>query len=208
MRKDFDDMTEDEILGEALGAIPEYLEHIRQSGRFDLEECVRLELERIGRLFRSRRGRPVIPNMPRPFSFGRDEAAAKAEKKALEALEAHFRGPLTERTIAVRDRYIRSRKVSQINAVAAEALITAAFTEAGIGVQVIGQRYRARVEVPLPRNARLRFYIRYKDIHKEGAVDGIVRAAADLCDKLESPGQAPAGGPAGLHHGTEINPTT
>ena len=188
MKRNFDDMTEDEVLAEALGAIPEYLERIRQTGRFDLEECVRLELGRIERLFKGRRGRPVVPNLPRPFSFGKDEAVAKAEKAALGALLAHFRGTLTERTIIVRDRYLRSRRVSEINAVAARALITAAFREAGIEAQVTGQRYRAKVDVPLPRNGRLRFYIRYRDIPKEGAVDGIVRAAADLRCNLENPG--------------------
>jgi hypothetical protein len=71
MKKNFDNMTEDEILGEALGAIPEYLERIRQTGRFDLEECVRLELGRIEKLFRGRRGRLVVPNMPRPQCFRR-----------------------------------------------------------------------------------------------------------------------------------------
>lgn len=188
MKKNFDDMTEDEILAEALGAIPDYIERIRQTGRFDLEECVRLELGRIERLFKSRRGRPVVPNLPRPFSFRKDEDAEKAEKAALGTLLAHFRGILTERTIIVRDRYLRSRKVSEINAVAARALITAAFKEAGVGAVVTGQRYRAKVDVPLPRNGRLRFYIRYKDIQKEGAVDGIVRAVADLWDHLENPG--------------------
>ena len=188
MKKDFDDMTEDEILREALEAVPEYLERIRQTGRFDLEECVRLELGRIEKLFKSRRSRPALPNMPRPFSFKRDETAAKAEKAELEALLAHFRGMLTERTIMVRDRYLRSRKVSEINAVAAKALIASAFKEAGIGALVIGQRYRAKVEVILPRNGRLRFYIRYKDLLKKGAVDGIADAVAVLVDSIVNPG--------------------
>ena len=188
MSRNFDDMTEDEILGEALGAIPEYLERIRQTGRFDLEECVRLELGRIEKLFRGRRGRPVIPNMPRPQCFRRDEATAKAEKAALEALLAHFRGTLTQRTIPVRDRYLRSRRVSEINAITAKAVITARLKEAGYESEVTGQRYRAKVEVQVTRGYKLRFYVYYKNVNREGFLDGVVRAVGRIREDLESLG--------------------
>lgn len=181
-------MTEDEILGEALGAIPEYLERIRQTGRFDLEECVRLELGRIEKLFRGRRGRPVVPNMPRPRSFRRDEATAQEEKTALEALLAHFRGKLMQRTILVRDRYLRSRRVSEINAIAAKAVITARLKEAGYESDVTGQRYRAKVEVLLAKGYKLRFYVYYKNVNREGFLDGVIRAVCRIREDLESLG--------------------
>jgi len=188
MKKNYDDMSEEEILAEALGAIPEYLERIRQTGRFDLEECVRLELGRIEKLFKGRRGRTPVPNMPRPFSFRRDEAAAKAERTALEALLAHFRGILTERTIPVRDRYLRSRKVSEINAITAKAVISARLKEAGYECEVTGQRYRARVVVPLARGYRLRFYVYYKNVCREGFLDGVAGAVGRIREDLESLG--------------------
>ena len=185
MKKNYDDMTEEEILEEALGAIPEYLERIRQTGRFDLEECVRLELGRIEKLFRGRRGRPSVPNMPRPFSFKRDEAAAKAERTALEALLAHFRGILTERTIPVRDRYLRSRKVSEINASTAKVIIAERFREAGLEAKVTGQLYRARVEVTVTPSYRVRFYVNYKKMLKEGLLDELVKAVQNLANALD-----------------------
>ena len=185
MKKNFDDMTEDEILGEALGAIPEYLERIRQTGRFDLEECVRLELGRIEKLFRGRRGRLVVPNMPRPQCFRRDEAAAKIEKATLEALLAHFRGTLTQRTIPVRDRYLRSRKVSEINAITAKAVITARLKETGYESEVTGQRYRAKVEVRVARGYTLRFYVSYKNVNREGFLDGVIQAVGRIQTDLE-----------------------
>jgi len=188
MKKNFDDMTEDEILGEALGAIPEYLERIRQTGRFDLEECVRLELGRIEKLFRGRRGRLVVPNMPRPQCFRRDEAAAKIEKATLEALLAHFRGTLTQRTIPVRDRYLRSRKVSEINAITAKAVITARLKETGYESEVTGQRYRAKVEVRVARGYTLRFYVSYKNVNREGFLDGVIQAVGRIQTDLESLG--------------------
>lgn len=188
MSRNFDDMTEDEILGEALGAIPEYLERIRQTGRFDLEECVRLELGRIEKLFRGRRGRLVVPNMPRPHCFRKDEAAAKAEKAALEALLAHFKGTLTERTIPVRDRYLRSRKVSEINAITAKAVITARLKEAGYESEITGQRYRARVEVRVAKGYTLRFYVSYKNVNREGFLDGVIQAVGRIQTDLESLG--------------------
>ena len=188
MSRNFDDMTEDEILGEALGAIPEYLERIRQTGRFDLEECVRLELGRIEKLFRGRRGRPVVPNRPRPRSFRRDEATAQEEKTALEALLAHFRDKLMQRTILVRDRYLRSRRVSEINAIAAKAVITARLKEAGYESEVTGQRYRAKVEVLLAKGYKLRFYVYYKNVNREGFLDGVIRAVCRIREDLESLG--------------------
>ena len=188
MKKNFDDMTEDEILGEALGAIPEYLERIRQTGRFDLEECVRLELGRIEKLFRGRRGRLVVPNMPRPQCFRRDEAAAKIEKATLEALLAHFRGTLTQRTIPVRDRYLRSRKVSEINAITAKAVITARLKETGYESEVTGQRYRAKVEVRVARGYTLRFYVSYKNVNREGFLDGVIQTVGRIQTDLESLG--------------------
>ncbi len=188
MSRNFDDMTEDEILDEALRAIPEYLERIRQTGRFDLEECVHLELGRIEKLFRGRRGRLVVPNMPRPQCFRRDEAAAKMEKAALEALLAHFKGTLTERTIPVRDRYLRSRKVSEINAITAKAVITAQLKEAGYESEVTGQRYRAKVEVRVARGYTLRFYVSYKNVDREGFLDGVIQAVGRIQADLESLG--------------------
>ena len=188
MKKNFNDMTEDEILEEALGAVPEYLERIRQTGRFDLEECVRLEMMRIEKLFKSRRDRTVVPNMPRPLSFRRDEAAAKTEKAALEALLAHFRGMLMERTIPVRDRYLRSRKVSEINAITAKAVITARLKEAGYDSEVNGQRYRAKVEVQVAKGYKLRFYVYYKNVNREGFLDGVVGAVGRIREDLESLG--------------------
>ena len=187
-KKNYDDMTEEEILAEALGAIPEYLERIRQTGRFDLEACVRLELGRIENLFKGRRSRPPIPNLPRPFSFKRDEAAAKAEKAALEALLAHFKGVLTERTILVRDRYVKSRKVSEINAITAKAVITARLKEAGYESVVTGQRYRAKVVVQVARGYRLRFYVSYKNVCREGFLDGGVGAVGRIREDLDSLG--------------------
>ena len=187
-KKNFDDMTEDEILSVALGTIPEYLERIRGTGRFDLEECVRLELERVGKLFRCRRSRPVIPNMPRPRLFKMDEAVAEAEQAALETLLAHFRGPLTERTIPVRDRYLRNRKASEINAVAAKAVITARLKEAGYESEVACQRYRARVEVLMAKGHRLRFYVYYKNVNREGFLDEVVGAVGRIREGIEGLG--------------------
>ena len=123
--------------------------------------------------------------MPRPFSFKRDEAAAKAERTALEALLAHFRGILTERTIPVRDRYLRSRKVSEINASTAKVIIAERFREAGLEAKVTGQLYRARVEVTVTPSYRVRFYVNYKKMLKEGLLDELVTAVQNLANALD-----------------------
>ena len=58
--KYYEDMTEEEVLQYALMAVSGYRERIRQTGKFDLDECVALELKRVEELFRKRRDKPKL----------------------------------------------------------------------------------------------------------------------------------------------------
>ena len=49
--KRFNELTEDEIIEDALRAVPEYLERIRTTGVFQLENCVAAETKRIAKLY-------------------------------------------------------------------------------------------------------------------------------------------------------------
>lgn len=177
--KRFDEMTEDEILDDALRAVPEYLATIRHTGLFDLERCVDLAFKRIENLFR--RGRE-----PRPSDMPRRHFAVKlaADRAEMDAALAHFRPILTGRIIPIRLKYIQERKVSEINAITAKSVLVAALNEAGFDAEVTGQRYRARVVIPVLKGTRLRFYVRYKDLNREDLLDGIVQAVRDLKDAL------------------------
>ena len=54
MRK-LSEMSEEEILVEALRAVPEYRERIRDTHRFVVEDCLRSSLNRIEAMFRAER---------------------------------------------------------------------------------------------------------------------------------------------------------
>ena len=179
---DINRMTEEEILGHALGAIPDYLSSLGRCGRFSAEECLRRCIGRVKDLYKR-----SIP----PYSPASRVTLTGAQVAELTRLCLRLDAPLRERIASVQDRHTKEKAVFQINSATALAIIPAAVREIGLDPKVTTQKYRARVDVTLPRDGRLRFYIRYRDLLKEGAVDSVVRAVADLRDILENPGGRP-----------------
>ena len=170
--KKFNELTEDEIIEDALRAIPEYLERIRTTGVFQLESCVAAETKRIEKLYKAGIGiRQYSP-------------LSKKELQDKDAFTAHFIPLLMERTLPIQQRYMRQRRVSQINATTAQALIPAEFKKVGLKAEVSGQKYRAKVIVPLTGTS-VRFYVRYKDMNREGLIDDIIKAVLDLKDAID-----------------------
>ena len=174
-QKLFKDLTEEEIIAEAVKAIPDYLGYIRDSGDFDMERCLRLQLKNIERLYRSKHG-----------IYSHTMMTAR-ERQELDLVLAHFRSLLYDRTLAIRQRYLKSRKVSQINSVTAQALIGETFRAAGLKAVVSGQRYRARVEVSVPPH-EVRFYLNYKKMLQEGALEEAVASVKELVAALNKLG--------------------
>ena len=171
MRK-FNELTEDEIIDEGLRAVPEYLERIRTSGVFNLENCVKAAIKRVEQLYKSSLGiRQYAP-------------MTKSQLQEMDAFTAHFVPKLTERTTVIQQRYMQQRRVSQINAITAGALIPEEFKKVGLNAQVIGQKYRAKVVVPLT-GTNVRFYVRYKEMNREGLMDYIIKAVLDLKDAID-----------------------
>lgn len=173
MKKKLREMTEEEILKDALLVVPEYRDRVRDSGKFVVEDCVQRAQKRIEMLYRANRGlRPAA-------------ALNKAEGRELEALIAHFRPKLIEAIRPVQQKFLQRRMVANINGITAGELIPAAFAEAGLRVRVEGQTVRAKVQVELGGGPILRFYVRYSDLRKrEDAVDNAVKAVLDLKDAV------------------------
>ena len=169
----FKDLTEEEILTEAMEAIPEFRERIRSTGEFDPDRCVRLALNRIERLYKSKHGIYAAGQMN------------KREREELTRVVAHYQPILCERIGAVRQKYRQSRKVSQINGTTAKALITARVQAAGLTAHVTGQLYRARVEVNVTPAYQVRFYIYYKKMLQDNILDDAVTAVQDIVKALE-----------------------
>ena len=167
------EMGEEAILMEALRAVPDYREKIRETGKFILEDCVRDAMKRIEYLFRADRGlRSYDPLGPQ-------------NRGQLEALLAYFRPKVIDAIRPVQQRYMQNRMVSEINATAAKGLLLAVFAERGLPAEVEGQRYRAKVEVRLAPSLRVKFYVRYRDLNeKEGVAEDVVQAVLDLKDAV------------------------
>lgn len=167
------DMGEDMILYEALRAVPDYREKIRETGKFILEDCVRDAMKRIEYLFRSDRG------------LRTGEPLGAQNRGQMEALLAHFRPKVIDAIRPVQQRYMQNRMVSEINATAAKGLLTAVFAEKGLQAEVEGQRHRAKVVMKLAPSMQVKFYVRYRDLNeKEGIADEVVQAVLDLKDAV------------------------
>ena len=171
--KIFRDLTDEELVEEAMKAVPDFLERIRSTGDFDLEDCVRRGMARVERLFKVKHG-------IRAF-FQLDNR----ERAEWNRTQDRIRPILTEKMRDIQLRYLRSRKVSQLNAVTAKVLIEGTFKAAGLDVAVTGQRYRARVEVMMPPGHVVRFYIGYKKLLKEdGILEETMEAVRNLMEAL------------------------
>ena len=167
--KPLSEYTEEEVIEDALRAIPDYRERIRSTGVFNLDNCVGLELRRVEQLFRSAIGHG-------PYS-----RLSHKELQDMEAFTAHFIPLLAARTLPYQQRYMQQRRVARINATTAEAIIPEAFRQAGLHATVTGQRYRAKVTVAITGNY-LRFYLSYKDMNREGVLDEVVRSVLTIQD--------------------------
>ena len=179
--KIFKDFTDEELVEEAMKAVPDFLERIRSTGDFDLEDCVRRGMARVERLFKVKHGIHAF------FQLDNRERAEWSQA------QNRIRPILTERMRDLQLRYLRSRKVSQLNAVAAKALIEGTFQAAGLDAAVTGQRFRARVEVTMPPGHLVRFYISYKRLLKEdGILEETIGAVRNLVGAMEKLGYGAA----------------
>ena len=177
--KKISEMTEEEILDEALKGIPEYVAGLGRLGEFSEEDCMRRCIVRVKDLYR---------RSETPGAWQKNRSLTAAQIEELTQLCLQLDTPIRSRIIPVQEKYLKEKAIYQINSTTAQALISAAIKEIGLEAKVSGQKYRARVEVTLPKDARLRFYLRYKDLQKPGAVDGVVNAVANLKDELVCPG--------------------
>lgn len=169
--KPFDQMTEDEVIVEGMRAVRDYLESIRATREFKLEECVKKELWRVEMLYRRARGIKSYATMD------------AHQNKEWESVRRHYLPSFTELTLAIQRNYVRDNKISRLNASMVQAVIPAAFAREGLKATVTGQVHRALVEVTLPTST-VRFYVRFKDLEKEEMVEDVVKAVLDLRDAV------------------------
>lgn len=170
--KKISEMSEEEILVEALRAVPEYRERIRDTHRFVVEDCLRSSLNRIEAMFRAERKQ-------------RYEKMPEQDRKDLDVLLGFFRPKLLDEISRIQTEYMRQRMVSNINATTAQQLLPQAFAKEGLRALVEGQTHRAKVEIMLSPMMKLKFYVRYRDLNgKKDIVDKVVRAVLDINDAV------------------------
>lgn len=179
--KPFDSMTEEEILQEGMKAVRDYLADIRSTRVFSLEDCLSRCLKRIRELYQRSMEPGQTARIGGSWFF---KPLTRERTTELEEVLARFRAPLRDRLVPVEQRYLREQAVSRINAAAATALIRSTFQAAGLVPYVTGQKYRARVVATLPEGNHVRFYVRYKDLTREGFADEILKAVLDLRNAL------------------------
>ncbi|MBO6081802.1 MAG: hypothetical protein J6P46_02120 [Bacteroidales bacterium] len=177
--KPFEKLTDEEILEDALRAVPDYLADLGKEGDFSMERCLRRCIERVKYLYKKSAGPIIWPNFPTS-----SRTLTKEQIEDLTRICVRLDAPLRKRIEPIRQRFLKKRAVYRINSTTAASLIPAAFKEAGLQAMVTAQQYRAKVEVTLPKGNRLRFYINYKDLTKEGVIDGVITAVSDLNNAL------------------------
>ena len=111
----FKNKTDEQIVGHAMKAVPDYLAGIRSTGNFDVERCLRAERNALMKLFNSSNGRSPYRGL------------TKNEVKEFDAAVAPFLPELRARTLALKEKYLKGRKVTAINFATASALIRSAF---------------------------------------------------------------------------------
>ena len=162
-------MTEEQIIQEAMKAVPGYLESLRKTRVFDIMCCVKYwELPVIERLFREQQ------------KLRKFDKLSREQQQALERARAYFEPKLIERTRPIQDKYMRERKLLELNATTAKAILTSVFADIGINVGVECQKFRAKLRVPILKNRYIQMYYRYKDLAKPELLDDMLKAVNDL----------------------------
>lgn len=163
-------MEENEIIEEALKAMPTYMAGLRPMGKFDLHHCVEWLLKRVERILRAEMG--IRSNAP----------LSRQHRQELDLALAHFEGPITERVLPIQQSYMKSRMLADINATTAKAALSAAFKTAELKAVITPQRYRAKVAVPLGDKLSLRFYVPYKSLADASALQDKIDAIRQMQD--------------------------
>ena len=174
--KRFRDMTEDEILNEALRAIHEYMSRIQPHAEFKLDRAVGAQVNLLNGLFRNDRGLSY-----RDTLTGQDAAEWDSTK-------AYFEPRFAQQARVFQQRYMKAEAVWTINETMAQALIIPAFKNAGLKAKVFPQRYRAQVFVCIG-DRTLRFYIPYKELGREGLMEGVINSVKEIKDALSRLGR-------------------
>jgi len=152
--------TENNIISTALN---------NRYGNFNLQACVDLTLEEIAKYFKRSNG---------VWIYG---VLSEEHENELSLIQSRYEPMLWEWLHERRAKIVKQQTITTINFTRAKAIISAAFAEAGMSCFSISeQRYRAQVAVQLGPHSVLHFYIKYKDLAKEGKMNSVIETINNL----------------------------
>lgn len=166
-------ISEEEILKAAGQGISEYLSGLRALHReFNLTKCMDAQAHALKDFYKECRG------------IGRWGTLKIQDLHELDALYEHFSAALQEQARKAGQKYMKELLLWQINGNTARALLVPAFAQAGLPAAVDLQRHRARVKVRLGSHF-VQFYVRYKDLVREGMEEELIQAVLNLRDVMD-----------------------
>lgn len=163
-------MSEEEILNYVAGSIDDYLMLIRSGhGQFVLKDCMSRQIHKLRELYRESR------------ILRRNDTLSSREILELEQIINHFSPLMHKRAKAAQMKYTKEQTIWMIRGTAADALIRKALSGVGLNAEVQCQKYRAKVIIDLG-GRKLQFYVGFKKLEKEGALQEITSSVLDLLD--------------------------
>lgn len=161
-------MTDEEVIGIALGSSVISSAINNRFGSFNLQGCVQLAKEEIAKYFKKSNGLWAYAAL--------DSVLAEELSKIQTRYEPLLWDVLRER----RAKVVKRQTITTINFARAKAVISSALSATGLPFSVYEQQYRAQVELRLAPRSTLFFYVNYKDLAKEGKMEEMLAAINSL----------------------------
>jgi len=162
------EMTDDEVIGIALGSSVISSAINNRFGSFNLQGCVQLAKEEIAKYFKKSNGLWAYAAL--------DSVLAEELSKIQTRYEPLLWDVLREK----RARVAKQHAITTINFARAKAVISGALSATGLPFSIYEQQYRAQVVLNLAPRSTLFFYVNYKDVGKEGKMEEMVAAVKSL----------------------------
>ena len=161
-------MTDDEVIGIALGSSVISSAINNRFGSFNLQGCVNLAKEEIAKYFKKCNGLWAYANLDKNLE---DE---------LSKIQTRYEPLLWDVLRERRAKVVKRQTITTINFARAKAVISGALSVTGLPFSVYEQQYRAQVVLNLAPRSTLFFYVKYKDVDKEGKMEEMVAAVNSL----------------------------
>lgn len=167
--------TEDKLINAGLKGIDEYYEGLKSVGGtfFDITKSLEKAKEKAFLSYR------MI------FRKELKELSKEEQHSSFEEQFQLIQPTLRERATLIRDRFQKRLIIKDINTTSANSVIQDALEANGFKAKVEVQSYRAKVALKLTRKYKITFYVKYKDLFKDGEMERIVFGLKEIQNELD-----------------------